>query len=106
MICPDCKGQKEVTAHINYGPDGRGGCRGGWKVVPCMRCKGVGEVADEQAAWIEEGKRIRELRVRGPEGYRNLIEQARIVGIDFVTLSKMECGLVKPYTLEQKGGGQ
>lgn len=100
MTCPDCQGQKEGICHVNYGPDGRGGCRGGWKVMACSRCHGEGTVPDEQAAWIEEGKHIRHLRVHSGK-YRNLVDEARRLGIDVVTLSKMERGEIKPYTLAE-----
>lgn len=85
MICPDCEGKKRVTAHINYGNGD-----GVWKEIDCFRCAGSGEVPDEQALWIVQGKLKRVDRVSRDMSLR---DEARRLGIPVVDLSRMEGGM-------------
>ena len=90
MICPDCKGEKTITAsHVSYA-DGRSGF---FVPLPCSRCNKTGEVPDEMAEWMRLGKALKAKRM---DPYRNLCEEAARRGIDVVTLSKMEMGKIKP----------
>lgn len=86
MICPDCKGEKRVFAHLNYG----GERPGEFKHIDCFRCKGAGEVPDEQAQWIEEGKKRRAERVARDITLR---DEARRLGISAADLSAIERGM-------------
>lgn len=88
MICPECDGKKQLHAHINYGNG-----PGEWKDIDCSRCKGSGEVPDEEATWIAAGKKFRADRVaRG----RSLREEAIERGIQPGLLSSMERGMCPP----------
>lgn len=88
MICPDCNGEKKVFAHVNRGEQGSGF---GW--IRCFRCKGSGDVPDEQAQWMSEGIKRRCDRVaRG----LTLREEAERLGIAVTTLSAVERGMT-PY---------
>lgn len=91
MICPDCEGQKQHFAHVNRGENGQGG----YEWINCFRCKGAGEVPDEQAEWILRGKLMRCERVASGASLRD--EAARL-GISVVHLSEMERGMRSPLT--------
>lgn len=85
MICPYCKGKKQVFGHANYG-DGRGE----YKFIPCLFCHASGEVSDDHAQWIEEGQKRRADRLaRGMTIY----EEAEKLGITSADLSRIELGL-------------
>ena len=88
MICPDCHGEKRVFAHVNRGVAGSG-----FQWLDCLRCKGAGEVPDEQAEWIEAGRRMREDRM-GRD--MSLNEEAKRRGMRAVELSQMERGVRAP----------
>lgn len=51
--------------------------------------------------WVARGRVCRNARVDGPK-YRTQREQARVFGMDVVTLSKMENGRLDPGPLEAK----
>lgn len=84
MICPGCEGAKQVFAHVNYGDGGE------YKWINCFRCKGSGEVPDEQAEWIVAGKLLRAKRVG--DG-RTLKEEAERLGMTASELSAVEHGM-------------
>lgn len=89
MICPDCKGEKRVFAHVNRGDGGSSG----FEWINCLRCKGAGEVPDEQAVWMLEGVKLRTERMaRG----LSLREEAKRLGISPVELSAIERGMRAP----------
>lgn len=90
MICPVCKGAKNVIAsHVSYA-DGTHG----YNVEHCCdQCKGDGIVPDEMTDWIRVGRTMRAARI---EANRNLREEAKQRGIDVVTLSRMEQGKIRP----------
>lgn len=90
MICPDCKGEKTVFAHIHR----RHGS--GFEHINCMRCEGLGEVDDRQAEWMPAGQMHREARIKRQE---SLLECARRLGIAPVELSAMERGTSDPRRL-------
>ena len=85
MICPGCKGARKVHAHLNYGSG-----RGEWKDIDCFRCKGAGEVPDEQAVWILEGVKLRTERIALG---RSLRDEAKRRGIPPADLSAIERGM-------------
>lgn len=91
MQCPVCKGAKIMTAaHVSYAD----GSHGYGVDFPCDQCGGVGEVPDEMLEWIRIGREMRQARVGGE--YRNLRGEAKRRGMDVVTLSRMERGVIKP----------
>lgn len=97
MICPDCKGEKHVFAHINRG----GPERSGFEWIDCTRCKGAGAVRDEQGEWIVLGRRFRQDRIaRG----LSLQEEAKRLGIPVVQLSEMERGVREWSQVPQSAG--
>ena len=96
MKCPHCDGTGESFAHVDFA-DGSSFTG----MLKCSTCDGTGIVHEKRAEWVEEGQRIRDARVQGGQ-YRNLLEESKRLGIDVVTLSRMERGEIEPYTL--KGG--
>ena len=86
MICPDCNGERKVFAHVNRGEKGPSG----FETIDCFRCKAAGEVPDEQALWILEGKLRRTDRISRDISLR---EEAQRLGIPVVQLSAMERGM-------------
>lgn len=91
MKCPDCNGKGcLVAAHVRYA-DGTGRFN---MEIGCTRCNKTGTVPDEMAGWIEAGRRMRHQRVH--VNRRNLRDEAKRLGIDVVTLSKMEAGKIEP----------
>lgn len=98
MTCPDCKGEKITIAdHVRYAD----GTSGYGVTMPCLRCKGAGEVDDRTPEWIVAGNAMRDARVN--RGYRTLRDEAKRRGMDVVTLSKMERGVIEP--VPDLGGG-
>ncbi len=92
MICPDCKGDRQVIAsHVSYSNGSSGFNKPFW----CTRCKATGEVPDETAEWIRLGQQLRDFRVNSGN-YRNLAAEADRRGITTVELSQMERGVIKP----------
>lgn len=89
MKCPVCEGQKGGPGHVNYG--GARPCEFKW--IDCFRCKGTGAIPDEQAAWIEEGKKRRADRVSRDVSLR---EEAKRLGISSAELSAIEHGMRAP----------
>lgn len=81
MKCPDCNGATFITGI---------GCPG-FKLInlKCPRCEGLGTVNDEQAQWIEEGKRIRAFRDKRDLSLR---EAAKVLLIQASYLSDIEHG--------------
>jgi len=57
--------------------------------LKCPRCKGTGHVADEQAQWIEEGKKILAFRDKRDLSLR---EAAQVLLIQASYLSDIERG--------------
>lgn len=62
--------------------------------IPCDLCEGTGKVTDERLEWIEQGKRLRELRMSKNLSLR---KAAKKYGVDHSDLSKMERGVKKPW---------
>lgn len=87
MTCPTCNGNKVENILI----------RGQERTIQCSRCYGVGQVSDEMAQWVIDGKKMRQDRVYG-QPYRSLVEEAKRRGLDTVILSQMEMGKIKPIT--------
>lgn len=91
MICPDCAGRKTVTGLAKYS-DGRP-C--GVETYPCFRCKGSGEVSDQVAQWIEQGRRLYRERLDG-EPYRSILQAACWLGVPVLDLADAEHGRRDP----------
>ena len=86
--CPDCKGKRQVFAHVNYGGHGE------FKHIDCTRCGGIGAIPEQMLAWIDEGNKRRMERVARAATLR---EEAERLGLSPVELSKIERGLVRPH---------
>jgi phage FluMu protein Com len=84
MNCPDCKSAGFITGM---------GCPG-FKMInlKCPRCEGLGTVSDEQAQWIEEGKKIRAFRHKRDLSLR---EAASALLIQPTYLSAIERGCAR-----------
>lgn len=87
MMCPDCKGKKESLVFYS------GGSKHGFGPLPCTTCDGEGEVSEEKIAWITRGRELRDKRVAAG---RSLREEAEMLGITSVELSRRERGKVNP----------
>lgn len=95
MKCPDCTNGVEVASHVSYAD----GTHGYNVPLQCFRCRGTAEVPDEMAQWIEDGKRLKRLRMEPV--YRSLHEEAKRRGIKALELSRMEMGKCRPVFPEQ-----
>lgn len=93
MICPTCNGEKEIVGLFPVYAEGYTGPRSPCFVMPCHRCKGVGEVPDEQGAWIEAGKRMKAERLGRAVGLRAEAERR---GMLPSILAQMESGMIEP----------
>lgn len=90
MKCPDCENGFTIASHVRYA-DGTGAFG---VQMECDRCQGTGFAPDEMAAWIAKGREMRDRRVNIDR--RTLREEAKRRGVDVVTLSKMERGVIEP----------
>lgn len=88
MICPDCKGKKEIFG-IGCGENIH--CRP--MFLPCLRCNGIGKVPNEMKEWIKTGNKYRRIRLKKRITLR---KQAKKLGILPSLLSRMEGGYLKP----------
>ncbi len=86
MICPDCKGAKDVFAFVNTGPDASKHRSG---MMPCRRCSGRGAVPFQMAEWMRQGRLMRDARVARRESLR---EAAQRLGMGSAVLSRLEQG--------------
>jgi methylphosphotriester-DNA--protein-cysteine methyltransferase len=85
MTCPSCHGRGQAFMFSTHA-DGR--CSAGYQ--DCLRCKGKGQVPEEQRAWIEDGARMRDARIAAG---RSLRQEAARLGITAVELSEIERGM-------------
>lgn len=87
MICPTCDGAK-VGQGIACGP---AGSRVG--MIMCSTCRGMGEISEERAGWIERGTKLRWFRTaRG----LSLREAAKRFGVYPAVWSDAEHGKIDP----------
>lgn len=84
MRCPECEGGGPFIALVK---PRRGPCR--TEFVECQACKGTGEIDEEQARRIEEGRRLMKERIARGESLR---EAAVRLGVSVVKLSQLEHG--------------
>ena len=89
MTCPSCNGRGNVEMRVHVACGGIDHTR----TQPCLRCHGKGVVPDEMTEWIEAGRSMQATR---KANNRTIREQAALIGIDEVLLSKMEHGMVDP----------
>jgi len=82
--CPHCNGKGTNFCHVN-----RGNKPHTWEHLTCFTCGGSGEITQEQADWIEEGKKIKEYRLSKDYSLR---EFCAVIGYSAVTLSRFESG--------------
>lgn len=87
ITCPDCKGQRTMNALVQQA----GGCR--MMTLPCIRCKGSGEIPFAMLRWMVEGYSLRVDRLHRDLTQR---EEAARLGVSVVVLSQMENGIVDP----------
>lgn len=90
--CPDCEGKKRLPALVNRGA---AGCS--WEQIPCVTCRGVGEVSADYSTRREEAKSngavLRASRIARGE---TLLEAARRNGVSVVEYSRLERGVALP----------
>ena len=81
MICPECHGRgKILTRHKDI-------------VLECQFCASTGEITEEQSGWVTEGRKLKDVRM---EKRLSLHKAARKLGIQALTLSSMERGMIPP----------
>lgn len=90
ILCPMCKGERSLMAHVNYGfnPE-TGGCDGEEKAVICITCDGSGQITEAHAQRIERGKQLRAERIERGE---TLMAAATQMGLKPSELSAIEMG--------------
>lgn len=93
MICPACKGEKELAVFPTRASDGQI-----ITSISCYRCEESGEVPDIQAEWIPLGKKLREDRISRKVILR---QEAINLGISALTLSEAERGMIDPRTIKK-----
>jgi len=91
VTCPTCQGEKE-RAGIGCGPRGFRPM-----ILPCPTCEGTGEISDERARWIAEGKRLQRYRLTGE--YTSMLTAAVRAGVSLGSWSAAEAGRVDPAPL-------
>ena len=93
MICPACKGKKELAVFPIPSSDGQV-----ITSISCYRCEESGEVPDIQAEWIILGEKLREERLSRKVILR---DEANRLGISALTLSEAERGMIDPRTIKK-----
>ena len=88
VLCPGCNGQQRGYGFVMRAG---GGCN--LEAIGCFDCGGTGEVTQERADWMTEGRRMAEDRQRRDLSLR---EEARRRGMTAAELSAMENGRVRP----------
>lgn len=90
IVCPLCKGEKRLHAHINYGfNEATGTGDDAWGDVICITCDGNGEITQDHARRIAHGEVLRAERVARGE---TLYHAAQRLGITPTQLSAIESG--------------
>lgn len=72
-------------------------------VLPCPTCAGTGEISEERARWIAEGRRLHRYRLgREPDAfplYRSMLQAAVRHGVTLGQWADAEAGRVDPAPL-------
>ncbi len=91
MKCPDCDGGIMIASHVAYANKPHG-----YNVpMNCLRCNGTGIVDDRTPEWMKAGEALRQSRLKAN---RILRDEAARLGMDASTLSRMERGVIEPYS--------
>lgn len=94
MKCPDCHGDgKSLGIFPIYHSSVHESQRKPFVQMNCERCGGSGEISDFMAAWMAQGRAMRDVRVK--QG-RTLRQEAGRLGIAAIDLSRRERGIVSP----------
>lgn len=86
-VCPECHGEGRILA-LGCGKKGPVGLS-----FDCELCENSGEIDERKSAWREEGRRMKEERIARKVVLRN---EAKRRGMDPLTLSRMERGILEP----------
>ena len=89
MICPRCRGEKEMIGI------GCPGCK--LVVLPCEACHGAGEVDARYPEWLARGEQVQAWR---RAAHLVLGDAAPLLGLSVITLSRIERGLDDPAPAE------
>lgn len=92
VTCPDCRGEGLSRALVMR----TGGCV--WETQNCRRCEGARVVDESVIAAIEEGRRVRDVRIARYEAQGVV---ARRLGISVVEYSGYENGRLKGDQLKR-----
>jgi len=94
--CPKCDGGKNPLVNFPAFPNKKMLEVGEDKLMEmfaCLLCKGKGEVPDQTASWVENGKILKDLRI---EKRLTLRKAAKALNILASKLSEMERGSKEP----------
>ena len=96
MKCPYCDGRGASGGFVDYA-NGTGGFD---RNLPCSRCNGTGVLTPDQQRAIEEGDRLRRIRLDRGLTLRRAAEACQV---SVVAFSDMERGrvLVSPDTIKR-----
>ena len=85
MICPKCKGEREIRIAFPHNPDK--------STLPCHQCGGVGHIPVEMVQWMINGEILKSKRI---DKRIILREASKQTGEDGIKLSEMERGVIEP----------
>lgn len=90
--CPTCHGRKVLVGI---------GCPSFKPIeIPCLDCKGAGELDDVRMLWRKHGRMIRRFRIARE---RSLRDEAKWLGVKASELSDAENGRIDPVPIWQAG---
>lgn len=89
QTCPTCRGTRVVEAFV----EAIDSSCSGYRQINCSTCKGEGEISEEQAARILNGKKLREMRHSAGRIMRETAERNNISVTD---VSSIEFGRLDP----------
>ena len=96
MKCPDCQGKGGKECYTLWSGVDKAGNRthgSGLQYVPCRRCEDAGEIPKEMLIWQEQGKKLREHRMKARLSQRDFAFKHNLIPSQY---ADMEAGYRDP----------